>query len=153
MSSPTIQPARPGDCPACPHCVAGQPAERCGVLTFSASQLGAAFALIIGGLLYLVQLLVQWYQMSKAQVEASALWEILFSFEFWTVLFFTALYYAVGEWAAEETFYYELRKITWPWWEFWLRVGLAAAFGFAAAGTPEPFRFGLTPAHSSAFVL
>ena len=128
------------------------------MLTFSASQLGAVVALIIGALCYLGQLVVQWHQTSNLTSSlagvAAAERELFFSLEFWAILFMTVLYYAVGEWAAEERDYYKLRKVKWAVFEFWWRVGLAGAFGVAAAGTPGGLRFGLlTPSHASALFL
>lgn len=142
------QSKRPVDCPSCQH---NSPSESCGLLTFSASQLGAVVALIVGAILYLVQIAYTFLGWSKPALEDNEL--IFFREEFWAVLFLSALYYTLGEWVQEEKNYHRLRAIRGAELEFWVRVGLAAMFAVAVAGPPEVLDLGVSRTHASFLVL
>jgi len=132
--------------------------EGCGLLTLSASQLGAVVALILGAGLYLLNLIF-WNQsvshVATAKAAGASRDELMFTQLFWAILFITALYYAIAEWLLEERDYRRLRVLSKPlaYVEFYLRVALAGMFGIAAAGIPEPLRFGLSDIHASFLVL
>src|SRR6266481_415901 len=161
---PTNQCPRPADCPACVR----NTQEACGIKTVTASQIGAVAALVVGGIFFALQVV---FPSSPLPSQNSLLpQEGGFADEFWVILCISAVYYAVAEWDAEECRYHELRLVQWPtfmkwnwlrtkplaklsYWEFWIRVGLAATFGAAAAGVPEYLRFGMTEVHSSCLLL
>lgn len=170
MTNPGPLPiTRPQDCPACTKCK-NPGKEGCGLLTLSASQLGAVVALVFGCMSYLFQLLGarpgnEGVGLTGRDL-ASNSQERMFTEQFWAILFLTALYYAVAEWALEEQDFGKLRTLAWPQrvpfplsrvrlpiFEFWLRVGLAGIFGVAAAGIPEIFRTGLSSIHASFILL
>src|SRR5690349_21409592 len=113
MADP-IQITRPQDCPAC---VSSTATEGCGLLTLSASQLGAVLALMLGGLFYLIQIVDRASSGNGTLLGSSERLsdqEFFFTEEFWVILFITALYYAVAEWRVEEQDYRTLRAIKWP---------------------------------------
>src|SRR5436305_988484 len=98
--------SRPESCPACQHCKIGED-EGCGLRTFSASQIGAVAALVCACLLFLWKLAGEMSASVLTLPGASAAErEMYFSFQFWAILLITALYYAVGEWVAEEQDYH-----------------------------------------------
>ena len=137
--------ARPTACPACKQFC---PKEDCGLLTLSASQLGAILGLIFGAGLYFAQSYMGGATTLRVEREDIKLFE-----QFWTILLLSGLYYAIAEWVLEERDYIKLRRLRKAKLEFWLRVSLAVMFGVAVAGAPEILRFGLAPLHASFFLL
>jgi len=151
VSHPKTLP-RPNNCPVS--------TGACGLRTLAASQIGTICALILGLIFYLWHIL----GVLRGSDEDVVITEL-----FWAILFLTALYYAIAEWLLEEQDFQLLHTLVWPtyvpsWirnrkWltlagvEFWIRALLVSAFGVAAAGIPEPLRLGLSPIHSSFFVL
>jgi hypothetical protein len=149
MGAGANQIIRPQDCPSCKQ---NRPNESCGILTLSASQLGAVLGLVIGAVLYLFRIFqdTNGTSIAPAAVEHE---DIALSEYFWAILLISALYYAVAEWVLEERDYLTLRSLPLAVFEFWLRVGLAVLFGVAVAGAPEALSFSLSSLHASFFIL